>query len=51
VGEKEDKTLLQKAKKAHQTLGKSEVVIVKNAKHNIKDSKYLQEISQVIDKL
>jgi esterase/lipase len=51
VGEKEDKTLSQKVKKAHQALCKSEVVIIKNAKHNIKDSKYLREISRAIDTL
>jgi esterase/lipase len=50
VGEKEDKILLRKAKKTYQVLNDSEMIIVKNARHNIKDFKYLQEISRVVGK-
>jgi len=48
VGEAEDKTVIKRVTQAHKKFKKSELIIVKGAKHNVSDDNYQKAIFKVI---
>ncbi|OGH84918.1 MAG: hypothetical protein A2493_00390 [Candidatus Magasanikbacteria bacterium RIFOXYC12_FULL_33_11] len=51
AGEKEVKELFRTVNDAHKKLNKSELVIIKNAEHDISKKEYIGELKEVINKL
>lgn len=51
AGSKEDVSVLKRAEVAHKLIAKSELVIVKGAKHELHDKTYLRSVKNIVSKM